>query len=288
MMRAPRHRELYPARTAVPPAARSNLRSIVTAEPAAAPPAAAETPSTPAATHTDTLTWLECGAGFVVLVVWLLLFGGGILVDTEPYRRAISSSGVDALIAESGATAADAPAAAAPRVNAAPAAPIVWAWLVVLSCFVPLNLAWLCVASSTLGAFGNRANLSDDQLAARSLDTSNPYASALLRGFFVYLFMMSGLLLLDDAPFSNAGPGQYIRLAGFLSLFSFVVSYQPRLFSALILSAFQRIQSRGVENTTSPLAQAEANTVHANVAVDGGSVDVEVTKSSEKVLSREG
>ena len=30
-------------------------------------------------------------------------------------------------------------------------------------------------------------------------DSTNPYTSALLRGFFVYLVMISGLLLLDDA-----------------------------------------------------------------------------------------
>jgi len=66
----------------------------------------------------------------------------------------------------------------------------------------------------------------------------------MLRGFFVYLFLTSGLLLLDDAPFSNPTPGQYIRLAGFLSLFSFVVSYQPRLFNKLIVWAFERIQMR--------------------------------------------
>jgi hypothetical protein len=156
------------------------------------------------------------------------------------------------------------------------------AWLVVLCCFVPLNLAWLCVASSMLGAVGSLANLSDDQNATRSRDTSNPYTSALLRGFFVYLFMMSGLLLLDDSPFSDTGPGQYIRLAGFLSLFGFVVSYQPRLFSSLILSAFQRIQVRGGDSAPHAAANAESDTVRATVDVERGTVDVAVAKHSSQ------
>ena len=84
--------------------------------------------------------------------------------------------------------------------------------------------------------------------------------SAILRGFFVYLFLMSGLLLLDHTPFSNAGPSQYIRLAGFLSLFSFVVSYHPTLFGALIVSAFERIQVRAGDNSTAPAASVQQHT----------------------------
>jgi hypothetical protein len=176
----------------------------------------------------------------------LLIFAAGILVDTRLYRQVISPAGVIALDAEVPGAITGPGTSDAPPPAAAPASAVstIRAWLVVLLCFLPLNLAWLCVASSTLGAFGNRANLSDDEAQKHSRDNTSPYTSALLRGFFVYLFMTSGLLLLDDTPFSNPTPGQYIRLAGFLSLFSFVVSYHPRLFSALMISAFQRIQVR--------------------------------------------
>jgi hypothetical protein len=98
--------------------------------------------------------------------------------------------------------------------------------------------------------------------------------SALLRGFFVYLFMTSGLLLLDETPFSSPSPGQYIRLAGFLSLFSFVLSYQPQLFTALIDSAFQRIQVRGRERdqetsiTESAIVSRRQETETETVQVD--------------------
>jgi hypothetical protein len=208
---------------------------------------------------------LECCLGIVVFGLWLGLFGGGILVDTTTARATISPLGAAALQVEQGGT-GTLPARAAAAAAVPPDVPMLLrAWLVVLTCFLPLNLAWLCVVSSTLGAVGNLANLGEDDARARSSDTSNPYMSAVLRGFFVYLFMMSGLLLLDDSPFSNAGPGQYIRLAGFLSLFSFVVSYQPRLFGALILSAFQRIQVRGGENAPQ-VTQAE--TVRGNLDVE--------------------
>jgi hypothetical protein len=220
------------------------------------------------------MTWVQCAIGLCVFVAWMLLFGAGILVDTEPYRVAISPTGAAALTPQ---IAQAAPPATAPT--------LLRSWLIVLCCFLPLNLAWLCVAASTLGAFGNLANLGDDGMATRSRDTTNPYSSAVLRGFFVYLFMMSGLLLLDDAPFSDAGPGQYIRLAGFLSLFSFVVSYQPKLFGSLIVSAFQRIQVRGGDNAApQALANSESDTVRTSVDVERGTVDVSVQKHSAQTV----
>jgi hypothetical protein len=254
----------------------TKIRPIADQEPASwtsAPRAGAAGHNPAAAARLS--TW-QSFFGFGVLSAWLLLFAGGILVDTEPYRRAISPSAVEALDAERGQPAA----AVAGQPANAPLPQLPAAWLVVVICFAPLNLAWLCVAASMLGAFGSVANLSDDDSPSKAGDTSNPYTSALLRGFFVYLFMMSGLLLLDDAPFANAGPAQYIRLAGFLSLFSFVVSYQPRLFTTLMVSAFQRIQARGVDGGSQPTAHHEANTVHANVDVDKGTVDVAVVRQS--------
>lgn len=223
------------------------------------------------------LSPVQCVAAFLVFLVWLLLFGAGIMVDTRPYRTMISPDGARQLALEGrppeqGASNRTTSAnAASPDPTRGPLTQegvadsstggppsqsetrtgelhdvraLAWAWLVVLFCFLPLNLAWLCVCASTLGGVGNMAQLGSDDSSELRRDMSNPILSAILRGFFVYLFLMSGLLLLDHAPFSNAGPSQYIRLAGFLSLFSFVVSYHPNLFGALIMSAFERIQIR--------------------------------------------
>jgi hypothetical protein len=213
------------------------------------------------------LSLTESLFAFLVFVLWLALFAGGILVDTEPYRVAISPGGVTALTAgrspnrnTSGEnqTVIAAAVSTGEQTSGKHVPPSqIASWLIVLVCFLPLNLAWTCAAASTLGSFGNRANLSDDDPAKRTQQDSNPYTAAILRGFFVYLFMTSGLLLLDDAPFSNPAPGQYIRLAGFLSLFSFVVSYQPKLFSTLVVWAFHRIQVREGEDMDSNKSRTE-------------------------------
>ena len=216
------------------------------------------------------LKLIQCLFAFLAFLVWLVLFAGGILIDTKPYRSVLSPGGVAALEAE--AVPSTAAAASATPVNTqapkppAPAPGLAKSWIVVLLWFLPVNLAWLCAAAATLGSFGSRVNLGDDQTKRTSRDNSNPFISALLRGFFIYLFMISGLLLLDVNPFSNPTPGQYVRLAGFLSLFSFVVNYQPRLFSMLIVWAFNRIQeSEGGNATDIHYAKAttyEMATVH--------------------------
>ena len=167
-----------------------------------------------------------------MFTAWILLFGVGILIDTAPYRAALAAT------------------------------PTLRGSVVVIFCYLPLNLVWLCAAASALGAFGNRANLTNDRAGWKLRDNNSPYVAAVIRGFFAYLFLISGLLLLDDQPFTNPAAAQYVRLAGFLSLVSFVISYQPRFFNKLITSALHRIEAReGGEDQ--PKGNTESDTVHA-------------------------
>lgn len=225
----------------------------------------------------------------LILVAWLFLFAGGILVDTTPFRCVISPSGTQVLADEgnTGKQKGTEPACTEDQKQGAGMWVLSWpqswskvyvlglSWLAVLLFFLPLNLALVCAAAGTLGAFGAKANLQDDSTPHNSRDDTNPYVSGLLRGFFVYLFMISGLLLFDDKPFSNPGPGQYIRFAGFLSLISFVVNYQPYLFTTLIEGAFQRISSR----RGGPTTDATRGTVVTDVERVTATTIVEAEKS---------
>jgi len=220
----------------------------------------------------------------VVLGIWLNLFAGGILIETKQYRCAISPGGVEALQPRS--------APPKPCGDAEPAPPFSsrWftSWFFVLFLFLPLNLALICVTAGALGTFGSLAKLHDDQSRNSPADYSNPYVSGLLRGFFVYLFLISGLLLFDDDPFSSPSPGQYIRLAGFLSLFSFIVNYQPRTFSTLIDWAHARIHAKGRksdEETGSP--NTASVTAHVGAITDPRdgrmAVHAEIAATSEEI-----
>ncbi len=211
------------------------------------------------------------------LVLWVFLFGGGITMDTTKFRCAVSTGGASALATEAQPGEAAAKDVCQKAENAswipvgsqwfsgndANASPtesakayrLLVAWAGILFFFLPLNLALVSAAAGALGAFGNKANLEHDrtepvtealQVSPRSVDVSSPIMSGLLRGLFVYLFFISGLLLFDDKPFSSPGPGQYIRLAGFISLISFLVNYRPHLFTTISDWAFERINSRKV------------------------------------------
>lgn len=191
--------------------------------------------------HNPKLRLSECALAILFFGLWLNLFAGGILFDTRPSRCLISAEGVRALEKETDYN----------HTPCQPFAKVTKTMFVVASgkvllWFLPVNVALICASASLLGAFGNRANLSDDASPRPSQDISNPYISAMLRGFFVYLIMISGLLLLDVNPFADPSPGQYIRLAGFLSLFGFILSYQPRLFRQMIVWTYHRLEQKEV------------------------------------------
>lgn len=261
------------------------------------------------------LTSRERVLAFILLAFWLNLFAGGMLVDTQPYRCAISWSGVEKIgktvqdhpcnafwvkhesraervfyngygvprptpsttptiatspgaqgnAAATGETTGTAGAASATAtqsvqgeelpVAGVPTGKLVWPWVVTILFYTPLNLAFISAAAGALGTLGSIANLNadqegddkrdkDDGATFFPRDRTNPLISGLLRGIFVYLFVISGMLLFDDSP-SDTGPNQYVRLAGFLSLFSFFVNYKPSVFSSMLDGAHRLISARG-------------------------------------------
>ena len=225
----------------------------------------------PAASVPTELTQRQRVWAAAILLFWLNLFAGGMLIDTEPYRCTISWSAIDStkldpkVIANHPCQAYWGPETVKKASGGEekvfnryifdgeaerPLQPVM-TWLVALLFFTPLNLAFISASAGMLGSLGSIANLnpdpgSDAGTASNSAqDRTNPLISGLLRGMFVYLFMISGMLLFDDSPFSATSADQYLRLAGFVSLFSFIVNYQPNVFGTLIAWANERINSRG-------------------------------------------
>lgn len=128
-------------------------------------------------------------------------------------------------------------------------------FLVVVT-FTPPNLALLGALAAVAGAAGRwmMDGVSKAEEAARGEQTgpsasvatlrawaSTMMLSALSRGFFVYLAMLSGLLVLTGDPFDKPSPGQYVRLAGTCSLFCFIVGWQPELLKTIIAKFITRV-----------------------------------------------
>ena len=56
------------------------------------------------------------------------------------------------------------------------------------------------------------------------------YAAAAMRGFVIYLMFIAGLLLVTTEAITTPDQGQYVRLAGTISVLSFVAGYDSVMF----------------------------------------------------------
>lgn len=106
--------------------------------------------------------------------------------------------------------------------------------LAVLVAYTLPNIALLCIAASLLGSIGAKAYLgADTDDCTPECDTTSPRASAVLRGFVVYLTLISGVVVFAETP-SEPTQSQYVKLAGVTSVIAFLVSYRPTLFGLLL------------------------------------------------------
>lgn len=61
-----------------------------------------------------------------------------------------------------------------------------------------------------------------------------PAITAVTWGFFIYLIILSGTVVLAGDPFKDTSPEQYLRMAGSASLLAFAVGWQPQILAQLV------------------------------------------------------
>lgn len=172
---------------------------------------------------------------FMAILIWISIFIGGILVNSEPYRQIISNYTFTPINTETLDT------------NAGEGTPNFFiALLVVALCYTPSNLILLCMCSGLLGALSRIAKLhikdaTEDEIPSDKID---PLMSGILRGLFVYFLAISGILLINDTPITSPGQAEYVRLAGILSILSFLLSYNPSRFQSFIAKSADTIQAK--------------------------------------------
>jgi hypothetical protein len=131
-------------------------------------------------------------------------------------------------------------------------------------------VALLCCFASTLGMMGHRSGIggsSDRTIGEHEGDCSKQYLSALLRGFFVFLLLLSGGLLFGNVDFSNPTPGNYAHLAGAASLVSFLIGRDPKLFANLAQKASELETRTQDDNRAEHLGIAPGNSDSKQVPV---------------------
>lgn len=200
--------------------------------------------------------------GSISLVLWILLFAAGLLIETVEYRLVLAPRSVAKQLGEAEMLTVPGQSAATVRENAndrkaeaqkPPSDPSVtprhdlskktWsaifaefqAFFVSIFCFTPINLALLALVAGLLG--GCASNIAIETMPPRQRAElrrahprrhwylQEPPVSAAIRGFIVYLCVIGGLYVALDDPFKDPTPAQYIRLAGMLSILAFMVGY---------------------------------------------------------------
>jgi len=167
---------------------------------------------------------VELVLGAVALAMWFMLFGGGILVGTAPYREEIQ-----------------APQGAAHLLRSS---------VIVLAFWTITNVGLLCCLSAFLGALGRRTRFAirlaqaEVYLDAVPAQVRLHYASAVIRGFSIYAIMIAGMLVLATETFIQPSQGEYLRISATAAVLSFYAGYDPEMFAG-VLSRVKRLVEAG-------------------------------------------
>jgi hypothetical protein len=145
-----------------------------------------------------------------VLLAWTVLLATGMFIASQPYRNTLVMGDLRIL-------------------------DYAFAWFMAFVSYTFTNLAMLSGLASIAGAGARHV---EAQLAGgeRITNVRSLYASATLRGFFVYLIALSSLMVFVEHIFTNIATSAdtYIRLAGAISLLSFMLGLNPEMFARFL------------------------------------------------------
>ena len=158
-----------------------------------------------------------------VLLGWVILLAIGMFIPSQSYR--------DALVQ------------AQPRFY-----DYAFAWFMAL---IGYTFTHLAVRSGLASLAGAGARHVEAQLAGgeRIANLRALYTSAVVRGFFVYLIALSGLMFLAEGLFTNIAKSAdvYIRLAGSMSVLSFMLGFNPEMFARFLERIARLLEDQGAK-----------------------------------------
>jgi hypothetical protein len=150
----------------------------------------------------------------LAIAAWVVLTAAGVAVSTKPYIDLLSNATGRATLLE-----------------------LAEAWFVMITCYTFTNIALLCCLSAVIGAIGRSARVDDVERNDPATDLRTLCITGMIRGFFMFIVILSGTLILSDQQYDNITIEQYLKLAGLVSLLSFAIGYDPHLF----VSFFERV-----------------------------------------------
>jgi hypothetical protein len=172
----------------------------------------------------------ETITGSCALLAWTIFFAAGVLVSTKSYRDNLW--GPESLSIG------------------------YWfrAMFVTFCSYTLTNLLFLACLSSYLGCMAMRWHVSQQSLGQAQFYShiypSRLYTSAVLRGFLLYLLIISGMLVIaSESSMENTTPIQYVKIAGLVSVFGFIVGFDPQMVYRFL---------NKIDNVTSGSSSAQA------------------------------
>ena len=183
--------------------------------------------------------------GCVALASYLLLFAAGMLLSSAPYRDQLNAHAISiAPIAQATAATAQTPPQRVEKPMSA--GQLFKAFVLATLLYTPTNVALLTILAGFVGGCASYLTYSQAarQLASRSGDgappdarmlfrTESPFAS-MFRSLLVFLATMAGIFVTTSEPFATPTAEQYVRLAAAISVFAFIVGYDPTKFHELV------------------------------------------------------
>jgi hypothetical protein len=163
------------------------------------------------ACHSEKPSGKEIAFGIVMFVLWVVFFGAGCFVPTESFRTVLLSTSTGIFTPT-----------------------WIGSCLLVVFCYTITNILFLTLFSSFIGCLACRWRVSDKSDGMLHFYAKLPpqriFLAAGLRAFFLYLAIISGLLIFStESAVMSTGFAQYIRIAGFCSVFGFMIGYDPTL-----------------------------------------------------------
>jgi len=155
--------------------------------------------------------------GIISIIGWITMFSLGLLINSQVYRTGVlrQFNWVDFMMS--------------------------------ILTYTPTNIAMLSVIAAFAGGCASRMliasvakktkldihDLESEKTDSQLYMAENPFGS-MLRGLVVYFGYLAGVFIANSTPFTNTTPEQYAQSAGIISLFAFVVGFDPTVFRSFI------------------------------------------------------
>ena len=103
--------------------------------------------------------------------------------------------------------------------------------LIVMTCWTITNIGFLTCFAAYVGELSRFIRVSGIERPSDTTPLKISFGRAVVRGFFIYVLVMVGLVVTTTESMLQPTQETYFRLAGVMSLTGFVIGYYPELFA---------------------------------------------------------